>query len=106
MGVGAGLTCPEFSRWSETLNFLQRLGNLVWTSLPEIGIVRSGGTRHQEATLRVPEAGPDPKQADRKGVMPLARARAKRAQGSCAADSAEWWKCVALASPYDAGPLI
>jgi hypothetical protein len=77
MGVGAGLTCPEFSRWSETLNFLQRLGNIGWTSLPEIGIIRSGGTRHQEATRRVPEAGPDPKLADRKGVVPLARARAK-----------------------------
>ena len=77
MVVGAGLTCPEFSRWSETLNFLQRLGELGGTCLPEIGIICSGGTRHQEATRQVPEAGPDPKLADRNGVMPLARARAK-----------------------------
>jgi hypothetical protein len=77
MVVGACLTCREFSRLSETLNLLQRLGNIGWTSLPEIGIICSGGTRHQEVTRQVPEARPDPKLADRKGVVPLARARAK-----------------------------
>ncbi len=56
---------------------VNHVNNLGWTCLLEIVILGQGGTRHQEATRLVLQAGADPNLADRDGVTPLAHAFAK-----------------------------
>jgi hypothetical protein len=63
---------------SETNIPVDHVNSLGWTCLLEVVILGDGGPRHVEITKMALAAGADPNRPDRKGVTPLAHARARR----------------------------